>query len=62
MAFRTLTTAQGLAIVRVTAGIILIVASWEKLTGGGFDGFTRVSTGLGLPVPQFWGIWIPLQE
>src|SRR5207302_2159148 len=29
---------------------------------GGFDGFTRTTTGLGLPWPQLWGVFIPLLE
>jgi putative oxidoreductase len=59
---RALPPGWGLALIRVMAGIILIVASMEKFTGGGFDGFARVSTALGLPLPQLWGVWIPLQE
>lgn len=58
----TWSTGYGLAIVRVVTGIILIVAGLEKYAAGGFDGFTRVTTGLGLPLPGVWGIWIPLQE
>jgi len=52
----------GVTVVRVTAGLIIFVAALEKLFGGGFDGFTRVVTGLGIPLPQLWGIFIPLLE
>jgi putative oxidoreductase len=62
MNLRTLPEAWGITIVRVMAGIIITVAAFEKFNGGGFEGFTRVSTGLGLPVPEFWGIFIPLLE
>lgn len=62
MNLRTLPPSWGIAIVRVMAGIIITVAAFEKFAGGGFEGFTRVSTGLGLPVPGFWGVFIPLLE
>ena len=52
----------GVTVVRVTAGLIIFVAALEKFFGGGFDGFTRVVTGLGIPLPQLWGIFIPLLE
>jgi putative oxidoreductase len=42
--------------------LIIFVAALEKFSGGGFDGFTRVVTGLGIPLPQVWGIFIPLLE
>jgi uncharacterized membrane protein YphA (DoxX/SURF4 family) len=62
MNLRTLPEAWGITIVRVMAGIIITVAAFEKFNGGGFDGFTKVTTGLGLPVPAFWGVFIPLLE
>jgi putative oxidoreductase len=62
MNLRTLPEAWGITIVRVMAGLIITVAAFEKFGGGGFEGFTKASTGLGLPVPEFWGIFIPLLE
>jgi putative oxidoreductase len=62
MRFQTLPPEWGIAVVRVTAGLIIFVAALEKFFGGGFDGFTRVVTGLGIPLPQLWGIFIPLLE
>jgi len=62
MKVRALPTAWGITVVRVMAGLILVVAALEKFAGGGFDGFTRATTGLGLPLPQFWGVFIPLLE
>jgi len=59
---RTLPPSWGIAVVRIMAGIIITVAAFEKFGGGGFEGFTKVSSGLGLPVPQLWGIFIPLLE
>jgi putative oxidoreductase len=52
----------GITVVRVMAGIILFVAALEKFNGGGFDGFTKAVTGMGLPLPQVWGVFIPLLE
>jgi putative oxidoreductase len=62
MNLRTLPEAWGITIVRVMAGIIITVAAFEKFNGGGFDGFTKATTGLGLPLPAFWGVFIPLLE
>lgn len=62
MNLRTLPPSWGITIVRVMAGIIITVAAFEKFGGGGFEGFTRASAGLGLPVPGFWGVFIPLLE
>ena len=62
MNLRLLPTAWGITVVRVMAGIIITVASFEKFFGGGFEGFTRVSSGLGLPMPEVWGVFIPLLE
>jgi len=62
MNLRVLPPTWGIAIVRVMAGIIITVAAFEKFFGGGFDGFTRLSAGLGLPLPAFWGVFIPLLE
>jgi putative oxidoreductase len=52
----------GITVVRVMAGLILFVAALEKFNGGGFDGFTKAVTGMGLPLPQVWGVFIPLLE
>ena len=41
--------------VRVTMGIILIVASWEKFSAGGLFGFSAGIANFGLPLPQFFG-------
>jgi putative oxidoreductase len=62
MKIRTLPTPWGITVVRIMAGLILVVAAYEKFSAGGFDGFTRVTTGLGIPAPQLWGIFIPLLE
>jgi putative oxidoreductase len=62
MKVRALPTAWGITVVRVMAGVILVVAALEKFAGGGFDGFTRATTGLGVPLPQFFGVFIPLLE
>ncbi len=62
MNLRLLPTAWGITVVRLMAGLIITVAAFEKFNGGGFDGFTKTSTGLGLPVPEFWGVFIPLLE
>jgi putative oxidoreductase len=62
MNLRVLPPTWGIAIVRVMAGIIITIAGLEKLFGGGFDGFTRASASFGLPVPGFWGVFIPILE
>lgn len=62
MGLRVLPPAWGVTVVRVMAGIILIVAALEKFNGGGFEGFTKTTTGLGLPIPAVWGVFIPLLE
>jgi putative oxidoreductase len=62
MNLRVLPPTWGIAIVRVMAGIIITVAAFEKFFGGGFEGFTRVSASFGLPLPGFWGVFIPLLE
>ena len=62
MNLRALPNAWGITVVRVMAGIIITVASFEKFNGGGFEGFTKVSGGLGLPAPELWGVFIPLLE
>ena len=58
----TLPTDWGVAVVRIMAGFIITVASFEKFFGGGFEGFTKVTSGLGIPAPEFWGVVIPLLE
>lgn len=62
MGLRVLPPAWGVTVVRVMAGIILIIAALEKFNGGGFEGFTKTTTGLGLPVPGVWGVFIPFLE
>jgi len=62
MNLRALPPSWGITVVRVVAGLIIFVAALEKFNGGGFDGFTKTTTGLGLPMPQFWGVFIPLLE
>ena len=62
MKLRTLPTPWGITVVRVMAGLILVVAAYEKYSAGGFDGFTRTTTSLGVPLPQLFGIFIPLLE
>jgi putative oxidoreductase len=62
MNLRTLPAASGITIVRVMAGLIITVAAFEKFGGGGFEGFTKTSTSLGLPMPEVWGVFIPLLE
>jgi putative oxidoreductase len=62
MSVPTLPPAWGITVVRLMAGIVIFVASLEKFFGGGFDGFTRVTTGLGIPMAPFWGVFIPLLE
>jgi putative oxidoreductase len=62
MNMRTLPPMWGITVVRVVAGLIIFVAALEKFNGGGFDGFTKTATGLGLPLPQVWGVFIPLLE
>lgn len=43
-------------------GIILIVASWEKLSAGGLFGFSAGIANFGLPLPQFFGPFITCLE
>ncbi len=62
MNLRTLSPEWGITVIRIAAGIIITVAALEKFNGGGFDAFTKTTTGLGLPVPQLWGVFIPLLE
>jgi putative oxidoreductase len=62
MKLQTLPTAWGITVIRVMAGVIVFVAAFEKFFGGGFDGFTRVTTQLGIPLAPFWGVFIPLLE
>lgn len=62
MKISALPPSWGIAAVRVMAGIILVVAAYEKYSAGGFDGFVRGATGMGVPAPQFFGIFIPLLE
>ena len=54
--------AWGITVIRLTAGLIIFVAALEKYTGMGFSGFSRVTGQLGIPMADFWGIFIPLLE
>lgn len=62
MQLRTLPPEWGVTVIRVMAGIIITVAALEKFAGGGFEGFTRAVTGMGLPLAPLWGVFIPLLE
>ena len=62
VALPTLDSAWGITVIRVTAGLIIMVAGLEKWGTGGVTGFTQAVTNLGLPVAELWGVWIPLQE
>ena len=59
---RPLAPTWGITVVRVTMGIILIVASWEKFNAGGLFGFSAGIANFGLPLPQFFGPFITLLE
>jgi putative oxidoreductase len=59
---RALAPTWGITIVRVTMGVILIVASWEKISAGGLFGFSAAITSFGLPLPQFFGPFITALE
>src|ERR1700694_343999 len=52
----------GITVVRVTMGVILIVASWEKFNAGGLFGFSGAIANFGLPLPQFFGPFIVCLE
>jgi putative oxidoreductase len=52
----------GITVVRVMAGVILVVAGLDKLNGGGFEAFTKTVVNFGLPLPEVWGVFIPLLE
>lgn len=62
MHVRTLPAAWGITVVRVMAGIIIFSASIEKFNAGGFPTWTKAMAGFGFPVPEFWGVFIPLLE
>jgi putative oxidoreductase len=62
MSVRALPPAWGITVVRVVAGLIITVAALEKFSAGGFEGFTKVVVGLGIPAAGFWGVFIPLLE
>jgi putative oxidoreductase len=62
MRLQALPATYGITVVRVMMGIILVVASLEKFTGGGLFGFVGVVTNLGIVVPQFFGVFIPSLE
>jgi putative oxidoreductase len=46
----------------MTMGIILIVASWEKMSAGGLFGFSGAIASFGLPLPQLFGPFITCLE
>lgn len=62
MRLQTLPSAWGITVIRVTAGLIIMVAGLEKWGAGGLTGFTQALTSVGLPLAGVWGVWIPLQE
>ncbi len=62
MRLKTLPSAWGITVIRVMAGLIIMVAGLEKWGAGGLTGFTQALTSVGLPLAAFWGVWIPLQE
>lgn len=62
MQLRSLPPAWGITVVRVMAGVILMVAAYQKFNAGGFDAFAKSAAGLGLPLPQALGVFIPLLE
>ncbi|MBV9600166.1 MAG: DoxX family protein [Chloroflexi bacterium] len=59
---RTLPTAWGITVVRVMAGIIIFWSGVEKFLAGGFANWTVAMANRGFPVPEFWGVFIPLLE
>jgi len=61
MNVRTLPTAWGITIVRVMAGIIIFWAGVDKLQGG-FENWAKAMANFGFPLPEFWGVFIPLLE
>ena len=62
MRLQTLPSAWGITVIRVMAGLIIMVAGLEKWGAGGLTGFTQALTNVGLPLAAFWGVWIPFQE
>ena len=62
MRLQTQPSAWGITVIRVMAGLIIMVAGLEKWGAGGLTGFTQALTNVGLPLAAFWGVWIPLQE
>jgi putative oxidoreductase len=62
MNLRALPPAWGITIVRLMAGFIITVAALEKFSAGGFEGFTKVASGLDIPMAGLWGVFIPLLE
>jgi putative oxidoreductase len=42
----------GIAVVRIMAGIVLLVAGYQKLMGPGVAGISRFLTGAGIPAPE----------
>jgi putative oxidoreductase len=59
---RPLAPTWGITVLRVTMGVILIVASWEKFNAAGLFGFSAGIANFGLPLPQFFGPFITLLE
>jgi putative oxidoreductase len=62
MFVKTLAPTWGITVVRVTMGVILVVACWEKINAGGLFGFVPAITNFGFPAPQVLGPFIPLLE
>jgi len=62
MRLQTLPSAWGITVIRVMAGLIIMIAGLEKWEAGGLTGFTQALMTVGLPLAALWGVWIPLQE
>jgi putative oxidoreductase len=62
MFLKTLAPSWGITVVRVMMGIVLVVAAWEKFSGGGLFGFIPAVTRFGFPAPQVFGVLVPFLE
>ena len=62
MRLETVPSAWGITVIRVMAGLIIMVAGLEKWGAGGLTGFTQALTNVGVPLAALWGVWIPFQE
>jgi putative oxidoreductase len=62
MFVKTVAPTWGITVVRVMMGIVLVVAAWEKFSGGGLFGFIPAVTRFGFPAPQVFGVLVPFLE